>query len=81
MKILKDSMDMRRQVPHPFEQVAFYHNGELTGTSTDRYTLRYTLYTYLKSVGEVTGIDDKLKMLAFERIVVSEESIADGSYS
>jgi len=31
-------------------------------------------------MGEVTGIDRELKMLAFEGVVPSEESIADGSY-
>lgn len=31
-------------------------------------------------MGEITGIDEKLKMLAFEGVVPSEESIADGSY-
>jgi len=77
----KTRRGMRGQVPRPFEQVTFYHNGELSGSSTDRYILGYTLYTYLKIVGEVTGIDDKLKMLAFDSIVPSVESIADGYYS
>ena len=63
------------------EQVAFYHNGGLNGKPTNSYALGYTLYTYLKSIGDVTGIDDRLKMLAFEGVVPSEESIADGSYS
>lgn len=62
------------------EQVAFYHNGGLNGKPTNSYALGYTLYTYLKSMGEVTGIDERLKMLAFEGILPSEESIADGSY-
>lgn len=62
------------------EQVAFYHNGGLNGKPTNSYALGYTLYTYLKSMGEITGIDEKLKMLAFEGVVPSEESIADGSY-
>lgn len=62
------------------EQVAFYHNGGLSGSPTDSYALGYTLYTYLKNIGEITGIGDKLQMLAFEGIVPSEESISDGSY-
>ncbi len=62
------------------EQVAFYHNGGLSGKPTNSYALGYTLYTYLKNMGEITGIDEKLKMLAFEGVVPSEESIADGSY-
>jgi len=63
------------------EQVAFYHQGGLFGKPTKSYALGYTLYTYLKSMGEITGIDKELKMLAFEGVVPSEQSIADGSYS
>lgn len=63
------------------EQVAFYHNGGLKGKPTNSYAFGYTLYTYLKNMGEFTGIDDNLKMLAFEGVVPSEKSIADGSYS
>jgi len=62
------------------EQVAFYHNGGLSNSPTDSYALGYTLYTYLKSIGDITGIDQKLKILAFEGIAPSEESMADGSY-
>ncbi|WP_179946696.1 hypothetical protein [Desulforamulus ferrireducens] len=62
------------------EQVAFYHKGGLQGTPTNSYALGYTLYTYLKNMGEITGIDQRLKMLAFEGVVPSEESIANGSY-
>ncbi len=63
------------------EQVAFYHNGGFNGKSTNSYALGYTLYTYLKGMGEITGIDEHLKMLAFEGVVPSEESIADSTYS
>ncbi|MCR1897921.1 substrate-binding domain-containing protein [Irregularibacter muris] len=63
------------------EQVAFYHNGGLDGEPTNSYALGYTLYTFLKSMGEVTGIDEQLKMLAFEGVLPTEESIGDGSYS
>ncbi len=63
------------------EQVAFYHNGGLKGKPTNSYALGYTLYTYLKNMGDMTGIDERLKLLAFEGVVPSEESIADGSYS
>jgi len=63
------------------EQVAFYHQGGLFGKPTNSYALGYTLYTYLKSMGEITGIDRELKMLAFEGVVPSEQSIAEGSYS
>jgi len=63
------------------EQVAFYHGGGLSGSPADSYALGYTLYTYLKNMGEITGIDEHLKMLAFEGVTPSEESIADGSYS
>lgn len=63
------------------EQVAFYHNGGLEGKATESYAIGYTLYTYLKSMGEITGIDESLKILAFDGVVPSEETIADGSYS
>jgi len=63
------------------EQVAFYHNGGLNSNPTNSYALGYTLYTYLKNMGEITGIDERLKMLAFEGIVPTEESISNGSYS
>lgn len=34
------------------EQVAFYHGGGLSGSPTNSYALGYTLYTYLKNMGE-----------------------------
>lgn len=63
------------------EQVAFYHNGGLEGKPTESYAIGYTLYTYLKDMGEMTGIDDSLNILAFEGVVPSEETIAGGSYA
>lgn len=63
------------------EQVAFYHGGGLDGEPTESYALGYTLYTYLQNVGEITGIDEKLKILSFEGVAPSGKSIADGSYS
>lgn len=62
------------------EQVAFYHNGGINGKPTNSYALGYTLYTYLKGVGEITGIDERLKMLSFEGVAPAVKSIADGSY-
>ncbi len=62
------------------EQVAFYHNGGINGKSTNSYALGYTLYTYLKGMGKITGIDEELKMLSFEGVAPSVKSIADGSY-
>lgn len=62
-------------------QVAFYHSGGLEGKETDSYAIGYTLYTYLKNMGEITGIDEHLKILAFEGVVPSEKTLADGSYS
>lgn len=63
------------------EQVAFYHGGGLKGKPTNSYALGYTLYTYLKNMGKMTGIDENLKMLAFEGVAPTEENIANGSYS
>ena len=62
------------------EQVAFYHNGGLDSEPSNSYALGYTLYTYLLNMGEITGIDAQLKLLAFGGVVPTEESIADGSY-
>lgn len=62
------------------EQVAFYHNGGINGKPTNSYALGYTLYTYLKGVGEITGIDERLKMLSFEGVAPTVKSIANGSY-
>ena len=47
---------------------------------TNSYTLGYTLYNYLKVMGELTGIDDKLKLLAVNGVTPTEETIAAGSY-
>lgn len=62
-------------------QVAFYHNGGLEGSPTESYAIGYTLYTYLKNMAEITGVDESLNILAFEGVVPSEKTIADGSYS
>lgn len=63
------------------ELVAFYHSGGLDGNPTNSYALGYTLYTYLINMGEMTGIDERLKMLSFQGISPTEENIANGSYS
>lgn len=63
------------------ELVAFYHNGGLDGKPSDSYALGYTLYTYLKNMGEITGIDERLKILSFEGVTPTEENITDGKYS
>jgi phosphate transport system substrate-binding protein len=62
------------------ELTAFYHNGGMDGKATNSYALGYTLYTYLKQESEITGIDKRLKMLAFEGVAPTEKTIADGSY-
>lgn len=62
------------------ELVAFYHNGGLDGSPTNSYALGYTLYTYLENMGEVTGIDERLKILSYEGIAPTEENMANGSY-
>ncbi len=62
-------------------QVASYHNGGLEGKPTNSYAVGYTLYTYLKNMDYITGIGESLNILAFEGVVPSEETIADGSYS
>ena len=62
------------------EQVAFYHNGGLSGTPTNSFALGYTLYTYLESVNQITGIGNYLKILSYNGVAPTPESIADGSY-
>lgn len=62
------------------EQVAFYHYGGLNGSPTDSYAIGYTLYTYLENVTKITGIGDKLKILSYEGVAPSTESVADGTY-
>lgn len=63
------------------EQVAFYHSGGLNGKPTDGYALGYTLYTYLKNINEITGIGERLKILSYEGVEPTVESIGDGSYT
>ncbi len=63
------------------ELVAFYHTGGLNGKPTDSYALGYTLYTYLIGMGEMTGIDERLKMLSFEGTAPTEENIRNESYT
>lgn len=61
-------------------QVAYYHNGGANGETTNTYALGYTLYGYLKNEDKMTGIGDSLKILSFNGVNPTPESIADGSY-
>ncbi|MCB2289717.1 substrate-binding domain-containing protein [Clostridium sp. CS001] len=58
------------------EQAEFYQNV----SKSDCFGLGYTLYYYLQNMGNVTGIDKALKILSYEGIVATPETIADGSY-
>jgi phosphate transport system substrate-binding protein len=58
------------------EQAAFYQNV----SKKDCFGLGYTLYYYLKNMGNVTDIDKKLKVLNYEGVAATPESIANGSY-
>lgn len=58
------------------EQTSFYHNV----SKVDGFGLGYTLYYYLQGMGEVTGINERLKILNYEGVAATPESIADGSY-
>ena len=62
------------------EQVAFYHGGGLSGKPTNSYALGYTLYTYLQNMNNVTGIGEHLKILAYDDVKPTVETIADGTY-
>lgn len=63
------------------EQVAFYHNGGMSGKPTNSYALGYTLYTYLQSMDEITGIGQHLKILNYDGHEPNFESIAAGDYA
>jgi phosphate transport system substrate-binding protein len=58
------------------EQAAFYQNV----SKKDCFGLGYTLYYYLKNMGNVTGIDERLKILNYEGVAATPETIANGSY-
>ena len=62
------------------EQTAFYHNGGLNGSPSDCYALGYTLFTYLQNADRITGIGQSLKILDFEGVAATAETIADGTY-
>ena len=61
--------------------VAFYHGGGIDNPPTESYALGYTLYTYLQTDNNITGIGDHLKILAFDGITPNQESLATGEYS
>lgn len=62
------------------EQTAFYHNGGIYGEPTNSYALGYTLYSYLQNMSKVDSAPSELKMLAYEGVEPTRETIADGSY-
>ena len=62
------------------EQVAYYHSGGMFDEPTDTYALGYTLFTYLEDMDSFTGIGSELKILNYEGVAATAESIADGSY-
>lgn len=59
---------------------AFYHNGGIGGEPTNSYALGYTLYSYLQMEDRMTGIADQLKILAFDGVEATEETILDETY-
>lgn len=62
------------------DQTALYHNGGINGEPTNSYALGYTLYSYLQNMSEVISSPSLLKMLAYEGVEPTRETIADGSY-
>ena len=58
------------------EQVAFYQSA----SGKDCYALGYTLYYYMKNIGEVISSPSYLKILDYEGIKATPETIEDGSY-
>lgn len=62
-------------------QVAYYHYGGLDAQpTTDSYALGYTLYQYLMSTDEITGIASRLKILDFNGVAATPETIVSGEY-
>ena len=62
------------------EQTAFYHTGGLFGQPSDSYALGYTLFTYLQNMDEITGIASSLKILDYEGVPATAQTISGGSY-
>lgn len=62
------------------EQTAFYHTGGMFGQPSDSYALGYTLFTYLQNMDEFTGIASSLKILDYEGVPATAQTISGGSY-
>ena len=62
------------------EQTAFYHTGGMFGQPSDSYALGYTLFTYLQNMDEITGIASSLKILDYEGVPATAQTISGGSY-
>lgn len=62
------------------EQVAYYHSGGMFDQPTNTYALGYTLFNYLEDMDHFTGIGSELKILDYEGVAATAQSIADGSY-
>ena len=70
------------------EQVAFYHNGGMSAEPTNSYAIGYTLYSYFFNMMNVSEAPHYLKLLDYEGItptgqsILSEEyPLADGYYA
>lgn len=62
------------------DQVASYHTGGKNGSPTNSFAIGYTLYAYLKNTDEITGIGDNLKILSYEGVLPTDQSVSDGTY-
>ena len=62
------------------EQTAYFHNGNETVPARDCYALGYTLFTYLQKMKPLSQAANDLKILNYEGVAPSVESIADGTY-
>ncbi len=63
-------------------QVANFQFGGIGGEPRDCYALGYTLFAYLSNYREDPsgGVTEKLKMLSYNGVAPTEESLKDGSY-
>ena len=69
-------------MPGMLYQVANFQFGGIGGEPRDCYALGYTLFAYLSNYREDPsgGVTEKLKMLSYNGVAPTEESLKDGSY-
>ena len=64
-------------MPGMLRDTAYYH---LNGQNKNCYALGYTLYAYLQNHPDGDELRDQLKMLSYEGVAPTDETLLDGSY-